>query len=741
MRLYVGILILSLFLASCATFKELEPKPELAPLERGYTELKDGKDNFELDRDGKYFIKFPSPVKDRYYLVLVTQAKPFIHSYLTSRFDDGKEPIIPISDETSSSDSILVYPVDTRSPAFYWVIDAVRQDLILTMHYRYVPQWRYTFENKYVQFKEALVANTVDRSTYNSIDVNFNVERFDLAREIPYVDNRMAKLKSVKEELLKLESVFPPDIATSKDTAYEKYVVLRNNVNEELKFQEDYSTILTMFKKELDSRGNTERFLEDIPYFTEIVSQRERFPASITAKASQVLLKRLSEVTPYLDNNLRNKGDVSKISPDPSLDAIERLYRACGQQIPDEAEGIVKFINRFNVEVDGLQKTTAKFEALKAYFNSHIESPTESFYTDLLTKVGEINAMIPQSQASRIERYGNYSCATMLNRDITNARNRANDLQTLYQTAGTVAGNINTSSWSAAEMALRDLNEARGYSESPEIVTQRNALVEQFESQIFAAVKTASQQRIDAFIKAHEVAIDDVPALYADSAFLPVYQLTFSSLGYNDLQQKKRQIESYLENIKYNQFPETSIKSIYADFSRNSRDRGVEKARAIVEHGKFYKGTDKQVKGLITECDVEAAKWIVRPAEYRKLFALPITSNKQGTNEYMFRIRLQIPSEAQFPVFDINLKLPQEVAEKSGQQQWFESITIDKKPLKNEGRFRITSPTAINNYEVLITPVQMDKEGKNILEVRFKYPGFRVFEVSTMAQVPIIRKN
>ncbi|MDH3252875.1 MAG: hypothetical protein OEM41_08790, partial [Ignavibacteria bacterium] len=59
----------------------------------------------------------------------------------------------------------------------------------------------------------------------------------------------------------------------------------------------------------------------------------------------------------------------------------------------------------------------------------------------------------------------------------------------------------------------------------------------------------------------------------------------------------------------------------------------------------------------------------------------------------------------------------------------------------NEGRFRITSPTADNNYESQVTPVQMDKDGNNILEVRFSYPGFRVFEVSAMAQVPIIRKN
>jgi hypothetical protein len=35
----------------------------------------------------------------------------------------------------------------------------------------------------------------------------------------------------------------------------------------------------------------------------------------------------------------------------------------------------------------------------------------------------------------------------------------------------------------------------------------------------------------------------------------------------------------------------------------------------------------------------------------------------------------------------------------------------------------------------------MDKAGRNILEIRFKYAGFRVFEISAMAQVPIIRKN
>ena len=45
--------ILSVFfvflLGGCAAYKELEPDPPILPAERGYIELKNGKDNFELD--------------------------------------------------------------------------------------------------------------------------------------------------------------------------------------------------------------------------------------------------------------------------------------------------------------------------------------------------------------------------------------------------------------------------------------------------------------------------------------------------------------------------------------------------------------------------------------------------------------------------------------------------------------------------------------------------------------------
>jgi len=741
MKAYVRLAAFLILIPGCAAYKELEPDPEVSALERGYIELKDGDDHFELERDNKYFVTFPSPYSDNSYLVLVTSAKPAIRSFLTASFDEGKGAMMPISDEAASSDSVMVYATDKTAAVYHWVIDSVRNDLVLTLNYRYVPKWRYTFENKYAEFQDVLERNTVDRSTYNSIDINFDTDRLDVAREMSHVEDRSGRITSMNDELLRLESIFPPGIATSRDTAYERYVAFKARVDDELSFQKDYSSVLNLFKKEKETRGNTSLFLEAVPFFSEIMSQAHRFPGGVRAKTSRILVDRLTDVAPALDRMLRSKDDILPITPAVTAEAVGSLYRSCGEQMPAETESILRFISRFNTEVEQLQASNGRFDALRRYFDEHATAATESFFADLMGRVAEIESAVPDPRTARFERFGTYRCAVRLNREITNARNRAGDLQTMYQTAGAIAGYIGSAQWISAESRLRELHSMRGTSDAPEIPSQRSTVVKLLESNMFSAVRRASEQRIDAFIRAHEMAIDNVTALYADSAFLPVHQITFSSVGPSDLEQKRKQIEGYLDQIKYVQFPENSIKSIYADFTRNMKDRGVEKARAIVEHGKFYKGTDKQVKGLITECDVEAAKWIVKPKDFRKLFALPVTSNRQGTNEYMFRIRLQIPSEAQFPVFDVTLKLPQEVAEKSRQEQWFESITIDKKPIRQEGRFRITSPTAENNYESLITPVQMDKEGRNILEVRFKYPGFRVFEVSAMAQVPIIRKN
>src|SRR5712692_3766728 len=148
MKTYSCLAFLLFFLSGCAAYKELEPDPELTTIERGYIELKDGKKTFELDKDKKYFIKFPRPTADHFNLVLITPVKPALDANLTSTFDKGKGPINIIPNEASSSDSIYAYAIDTRVPVYYWIIETVRQDLVLSLKYRYVPQWRYIFENK-----------------------------------------------------------------------------------------------------------------------------------------------------------------------------------------------------------------------------------------------------------------------------------------------------------------------------------------------------------------------------------------------------------------------------------------------------------------------------------------------------------------------------------------------------------------------------------------------------------------
>lgn len=739
MKSYAGVAVLLVMMTGCAAYKELQPDPEIVPVERGYIELKKGKDNFEIKEGKKYFLKVPAPPDDHFYLLIVTPSKRAIYSSFSSAFDNGAGT--PIPDEAKSDDSISVFAVDKKVPTFYWVIDTVRSDMMLALRGRYVPVWRYTFENKYSEFQQTLAGNAVDRSTYNSINLDFDVDGIDFEHEIPSVEERTSKIGAMRDELLRLENVFPPNIASSKDTAYEQYVAFKAKVDDELTFQGNYSAVLNLFKKEKDTRGNTAMFLDSASYFTGILMRRDRLPAGIMTKASHVLLRRLSNAFPYLDNEVRLKGDISRFVPVPSVADLSALYRACAELIPGETEAVLRVMSRFNEEVDSLQGAATKFEGLKAYSNVHSGPTTESFCSELASKAAEVRAAIPEPRAGRFARYGTYDCASRLSREILNAANRADDLRSIYETAGTVANQIASRSWASAEQRLRQLYESPGSSNSAEVLPQRTALVKALETDIFNGVKTESDQRVNAFISAHRMEFDKVAQLYADSAFRPVLQLSFSSGGPADLAAKRKQIDEYLDQIKYFRFPETSIKNIYAEFTRNMSDRGVEKARAIVTHGNFYKGTDKQVKGLIAECDVDVAKWIVKPKEYRKLFALPITDNAQGVNDYMFRIALKIPSEAEFPVFDVNIKLPQEIAGKSGSEQWYESITIDKKPIKNEGRFRITSPTVENNYEALITPVQMDKAGRNILEVRFKSRGFRVFEVSVMAQVPIIRKN
>ena len=249
-----------------------------------------------------------------------------------------------------------------------------------------------------------------------------------------------------------------------------------------------------------------------------------------------------------------------------------------------------------------------------------------------------------------------------------------------------ISNYLSLKAWGAAETNIDELNRDRDYLNPDAIAEKRNQNVRQYESELFQKVNLASRLSAETFINNNVTTLNNVPALYKDSAFIPVYTLTFSSTGPKDLQQKKKQIDDYLTGLKTVNFPETAIKALYKELTKNIRDQGVEKARAIVDHGKFYKGTDKQVKNLVTECDYSVPKIITKPSEYRKLFVLPSTSNKKGENKYVLRLDMQIPSDAEFPVFDVNITLPPELAQNTEQKAWFDEITINEKQIKNEGK-------------------------------------------------------
>jgi hypothetical protein len=740
MRRFLPLILFSIFLGGCAAYKELSPKPELSPAERGYIELKDNDENFKLDKDGKYFIRFPKPANDQFALVLRLNAKSTLRYYLTDRFDDGKGEIHRIKDESAGQDTISAYFVNTSVPEYFWVIDSVLNDANLAMTYRYMPQWRFTFENKYAEYKQILEDNTVERTTYNSIDNDFSFSNFPFSEQLSRVQARTKNIRVMKGELTKLEKVFPPNIASTRDTAYQNFISLRDQTNDELRFQENYANVISVFKKEHDSHGNIAKFLESAPAFTEFLSQRERYREPIVDRARQIFLGRLKDVPEYYENQLRTKNDSKKITFATSPENVGKLYEALGA-VPPDFKTMMEFVDRFNMEASAMQSVNDRFNQIDKAFGANPPWFADAFYEDLMVKITEIKSKLPESKTLTFEKYGRYPSATMLDAEIRNATERATASETLFGMAQRFILQIGSKAWPEAEGTLKEIHSNGAFTAIPAVNDEKTKFVKAFEVEFFSRVKQLSQERVDAFVKANEAAIDNVPALYRDSAFVPAYDITFSSAGESDVQRKRAEIQTYIDKLKYNDFPAASIKAIYRDFTRNINDRGVDRARAIMEHGKFYKGDDKQLRSMVNEVDPMIAKWIIKPKEYRKQYVLPVTTNPRGVNEYVFRVLLKIPSEAQFPVFEINIKLPKEVAEKAGTQSWYQSIKINKTLIKNEGRYTITAPSASNEYESQVAPVQMDKAGNNVLEVRFKYPGYKVFEVSTMAQVPIIRKN
>jgi hypothetical protein len=728
-------------LAGCATFKELEPEPPLSPQERGYVELKNDGEDFLLDEGGHYFIKFPRPLQDNSTLLLRTGTAWYINAYMTRKFDDGREPIERMVDEAPVTDSTSIYSVDLASPFYFWVIDTVRQDVALRLHYRYLPRWRFTFENKYKEFKGTLSDNRADRSAYQGSTGATPFQSLNYRKELVELKPRTEKLEAMQKEITEVASLFPPGIAASGDTAYLNYKSISAALNDELEFQNKYAEALTIFQKEKSSRGDAGDFLSEAPAFTEFLTQKTRYPEWLLADAREVIGRRLDEALPYYEEQLRARRDPSAMTVKPPMESVTKLFRACNRPVPAEFASLSGFVKQFNQEAAALRSAGERLRELNAAISKITTPPQPEFYGNMEVSASDIHSSIPQSQVTADPRYGNLEAAQSLARELGSAAVQAEGLQALLGSGKLIASDLTMHAWASAERRTADLYLGRDGKSYETVAHHREKFVKWFEADIFNGVKNATRERLDAFTKASQGSFTNVPALYADSAFMPAYQLTFSSIGDADLAKKRAQINDYITHVRQVEFPENAIKTLYADFNRDMQTNGVERARAIVEHGKMYKGPDKQIGSIVNECDPMVAKWIVRPKEYRRVLAFPVTSNKRGVNEYVFRIKLQIPSDAQFPVFDVNVKLPKEVADADQGASWYDRITINNNPIKNEGRFRITAPLPANNYESQITPVQMDKAGNNILEVHFKKAAFKVYEISAMAQVPIMKKN
>ena len=52
-----------------------------------------------------------------------------------------------------------------------------------------------------------------------------------------------------------------------------------------------------------------------------------------------------------------------------------------------------------------------------------------------------------------------------------------------------------------------------------------------------------------------------------------------------------------------------------------------------------------------------------------------------------FRFNVNVKTDAQFPVYDLNIKLPKEVTQNAATTQWYESITLQQKRAEERGTF------------------------------------------------------
>ena len=790
----IAAALLCALILGCAPYRQLKPRTPLTPQEGGYLELRrDDNRDFKLGRNKKYFVWFPPAEHDHFYLVLAFAQKGQMHTLLTDVYE-RKTIGAPIEDHSADVDTQSVYPIGTREGGYYWLIENGPAEQELSVRYRYTPQWRFTFENKHAQYARELDDNRVDRTIYTTLGESFRFNDFAFAPAINEVTTRLANLDGLHQQLLALESLFPPSIINSTDQAYLDFNKLKNELEDEMKFQDNYLAVLTLFAGEAATRGNTAGFMERLPDFVRFFRQDRTLPPPITREIQSVLGNRIREIAPFYAGLLRAKDDARPFDPVAfriaSLPSLDTLSSTAAIPLDGETTLLLRFMRDFERTAATLKEVTEGLDAIeKQLLEGADPLPRAGHFDSAVRYTQAFRGQLPAPLDHRYGEYANLRCTRHLNDALGRMSTTVAQRLSQYQTAQGVLGQLlmhqqqreypemlallkpyagmdvlmqlyrpldtlslaeqqlrirtalEEGNWPVAERRLSSLHGDQSFIDPASIYPRKYAAVMLLEDSLLTRINRVSRRRVLHFLENNVDSVENVEALYSDSVWVPAYTLTFTSGERSDLARRNQELADYLTRLKEHEFPERAIKLLYDQFIKNPDDNGILKARAIVVHGEQYKGEDKTTRRRAAEVNPWAAKWITEAGRYRNLYVVPLTSSARGENRYFFRINIRIPTDAKFPVYDVNIKLPPEIARGAAAQQWYESITLNKKELRNEGRFTISAPTAENNYECRITPMRVESEGSNLLDVTFRHNSYKVHTISVMVQEPLIRKN
>ncbi len=778
------LFITILFLVRCAAYKELKPKPEITSLSRDFIELKNDKKQFELDKDKKYFITFPGAPAENYYLVLTISDKEKLHTYLTDTFDDGKGRIIEIPDKSAAPQQQSVYAVNNSVQKIYWVVDLVKDDLVLKMQYRYVEQWRFKFENRYQSFLQTFEDNKIDSSGYLALGSHFDLQQYDFDSKIAHLKTSSAALDGMQNELTEIEAIFPVSIKNTTDKAYQDYLTLKKQLNEEIHFQTDYAFVLGLFSSLQES---VPAFVKNVQKYQTFFEHQSDYPQEIGARLTEEVADMLPRTASYYNIELKGKKGHKQI--EIPIDALKTLIKTA-QIIPAQSfNDFTAFVQAFNRKTADLDEAQQTYAEIKQSVDGTHTMPSNLFFNKIITRLSKLQYKLPSSGSKAYQAYSGYACIAAQNRAIKRLRRNVKSLLEKYRYADTLIPKINTykaqknygamlrlikkngglpflkglykdldqltlnahkrnlkqalktQDWAKAEQTLLKLSGEKNFLNPKSSAPKKKKMAAAFDDSLYNKIARTSLFKAKTLMNKNISTINGVEELYQSTDFLPVYEPKFSVKGSQTAQTRIKNLYDKLNHLKEIEFPQKAITQLYSEFTTHPEDNGVLKARAVVIHGKHYKGSDAKIKKRIGECDPWASKWITKAKTYRRVFALPVTTKPNGSNEYVFRMNIRIPTKAKFPVYDLNIKLPKTVARNASDARWYDKILLNKKVVKNEGRYTVTAPTAANNYEFQITPIRMLSQGDNVLEIHFTHKSFKALQISVMAQKPIIKKH